>query len=122
MRSEKPPVPGWLRLCQFHPLCELSVEHRRRKKSGQSPVLETLWNDRVARLRFRRAECHVDGFAQTLRGSAISTCFGDDELPEVLHRLPILGLLELTQIFLFALVVHRRVHGARFKDHDVDAK
>src|ERR1700689_5200406 len=50
------------------------------------------------------------------------TCFGDDELLEVLHRLPILGLLELTQIFFFALVVHRRVHGARFNDHDVDAK
>jgi hypothetical protein len=38
-----------------------------RKKSGQSPVLETLRNDRVACLRFRRAECQVDGLAQTLR-------------------------------------------------------
>src|ERR1700674_2429663 len=43
-------------------------------------------------------------------------------LREVLHRLPILGLLELTQIFFFALVVHRRIHGARFNDHDFDAK
>jgi hypothetical protein len=49
-------------------LCELGVEHPRRKKSGQSPVLETLWNDRVACLRFRRAERHMDSFAQTLRG------------------------------------------------------
>jgi hypothetical protein len=32
------------------------------------PVLETLRNDRVACLRFRRAECDMDGFAQTLRG------------------------------------------------------
>src|SRR5580692_6978469 len=52
----------------------------------------------------------------------MGTCFGDDELLEVLHRLPILSVLELTQIFFFALVVHRRVHGARFNDHDVDAK
>src|ERR1700722_10625659 len=33
-------------------LCERVVEHPRRKKSGQSPVLETLRNDRVARLWF----------------------------------------------------------------------
>jgi hypothetical protein len=58
----------WLRLCESEQLCELGVEHPRRKKSGQSPVLETLRNDRVACLRFRRAECHVDGFAQTFRG------------------------------------------------------
>ena len=64
----------------------------------------------------------MDGFAQTLRGQAVITGFVDDPLLEVLHRLPILGLLELTQIFFFALVVHRRVHGARFNDHDVDAK
>ena len=57
-----------IRLCESEQLCELGVEHPRRKKSGQSPVLETLWNDRVACLRFRRAECDVDGFAQTLRG------------------------------------------------------
>ena len=59
---------GWLRLCESERLCETGVEHPHRKKSGQSPVLETLRNDRVACLRFRRAECHVDGFAQTLRG------------------------------------------------------
>jgi short-subunit dehydrogenase involved in D-alanine esterification of teichoic acids len=33
-----------------------------------------------------------------------------------------LGLPELTQIFFFSLVLHRRVHGPRFNDHDVDAK
>ena len=58
---------GWLRLCESERLCETGVEHPHRKKSGQSPVLETLRNDRVACLRFRRAERHVDGFAQTLR-------------------------------------------------------
>ena len=68
IRSENPPVRGSLQLCEFHLLCECGVEHPRRKKSGQSPVLETLRNDRVACLRFRRAECYVDGFAQTLRG------------------------------------------------------
>jgi hypothetical protein len=60
--------PNWLRLCESEHLGELSVEHPCRKKSGESPVLETLRNDRVACLRFRRAERHVDGFAQTLRG------------------------------------------------------
>src|ERR1700691_1215569 len=57
-----------LRLCHSEQLCELGVEHPRRKESGQSPVLETLRNYSVACLRFRRAECHMDGFAQTLRG------------------------------------------------------
>ena len=61
-------VRAWLRLCDPHLLCEIGVEHPRRKKSGQSPVLETLRNDCVACFRFRRAECHVDGFAQTLKG------------------------------------------------------
>src|ERR1700691_4200611 len=51
---------------------EFGVEHPRRKKSGQSPVLETLRNDRVAFLRFRRAECDVDGFAQTRRARSAS--------------------------------------------------
>jgi hypothetical protein len=37
-----------LRLCESEQLCELGVEHPRRKESGQSPVLETLRNDRVA--------------------------------------------------------------------------
>ena len=64
----EPGVRAWLRLCESEQLCELGVEHPHRKKSGQSPVLETLRNDRVACLRLRRAECHVDGFAQTLRG------------------------------------------------------
>src|ERR1700686_5184603 len=102
----EPAVRGWLRLFESHLLCDKVVEHPHRKESEQSPVLETLRNDRVACLRFCRAECHMDGFAQTLRGQAISTCFVDDPLLEVLHRLPILGLLELTQIFFFALVVH----------------
>src|SRR5271155_1548873 len=97
---------GWLWLCESEHLCELGVDHPCRKKPGKSPVLETLRNDRVARLRFRRAERHVDGFAQTLRGQAISSCFVDDPLLEFLHRLPILGMLELTQIFFFSLVVH----------------
>jgi hypothetical protein len=44
----------WLRLCESERLCELGVEHPRRKKSGQSPVLEPLRNDRIACLRFRR--------------------------------------------------------------------
>src|ERR1700722_2757924 len=68
MRSENPPVRGWLQLCEFHLLCEFCVEHPRRKKSGENPVLQTLWNDCVACLRFLGGECHVDGFAQTLRG------------------------------------------------------
>src|ERR1700677_1442126 len=118
----EPAVRGWLRLSESHLLCDKVVEHPHRKESEQSPVLETLRNDRVAWLRFCRAQCQMDGFAQTLRGEAISTCFVDDPLLEVLHRLPILGLLELTQLLFFALVVHRSVHGARFDDHDVDAK
>src|ERR1700719_3972388 len=107
----EPTVRGCLSLCEFHLLCERGVEHPRRKKSGQSPVLETLRNDRVACLRFRRAERQVDGFAQTLWGETISTCLVDDPLLELLHRLPIFGWLELTHIFFFALVVHRCVHG-----------
>src|SRR5580704_12680337 len=63
----EPAVRAWLRLFESHLLCDRGVEHPHRKKSGQSPVLETLRNDRVACLRFRRAECHVDGFAETLR-------------------------------------------------------
>src|SRR5271170_7815631 len=87
-------LSGWLRLRESEQLRELGVEHPRRKKSGQSPVLEALRNDRIACLRFRRGECHEDGFAQTLRGEAIVACFGDDELLEVLHRLPLLGRFE----------------------------
>src|ERR1700689_3032237 len=82
-QTNRSSMRGRLRLCEFHLLCEIGVKHPRRKKSGQSPVLETLRNDRVACLRFRRAECDVDGFAQTLRGEAISTCFVDDPLLEV---------------------------------------
>src|SRR6202050_2102201 len=104
-----------LRFCESELLCENGVEHPRRKKSGQSPVLESLLNDCVACFRFCRAERHVDGFAQTLRGIAL-TSFVDDEILEALYRLPILGLPELTQIFFFAFVVHRRIHEARF-DH-----
>src|ERR1700683_3209314 len=111
----------WLRLYESELLCDHRVEHPRRKESGQSPVLETLLNDCVACLRLCGAECHVDGLAQTLRGKAL-TSFGDDEFLEVLHRRPILGLLELAQIFFFALVVHRRVYEARFDHHEVDAK
>ena len=110
------------RLCESEHLRELGVDHPRRKKPGQYPVLEPLGNDGVAHLRLRRAERHVDGFAQTFRGQAVGTRFGDDKLLEFLHRLPILGRLELTEIFFLALVLHRRVHGARFNDHDVDAK
>jgi hypothetical protein len=65
--SREPCVRAWLRLCESELLCDYGVEHPRRKKSGQSPVLETLLNDCVACLRFCRAECHMDGFAQTLR-------------------------------------------------------
>src|ERR1700687_446012 len=95
----------WLVLFESHLLCELGVEHPRRKKSGESPVLETLRNDRVACLRLRRAECQMDGFAHPLRGKAISACFIDDPLLEFLYRLPVLGVLELAQVFFFALVV-----------------
>jgi hypothetical protein len=55
-------------LCESEHLCELGVEHPRRKQSRQSPVLETLRHNRVACLRFRRGECHMDCFAQSLRG------------------------------------------------------
>jgi hypothetical protein len=55
-------------LCESEHLRELGVDHPHRKESGQNPVLESLWNDRVACLRPRRAERHVDGFAETLRG------------------------------------------------------
>src|ERR1700693_4895642 len=58
----------WLRLFESHLLCDKVVEHPHGKESEQSPVLETLRNDRVACLRFCRAECQMDGFAQTLRG------------------------------------------------------
>src|ERR1700678_3578622 len=58
----------WLRLCESHLLCDKVVEHPHRKESEESPILKTLRNDRVACLRFRRAECHMDGFAQTLGG------------------------------------------------------
>ena len=61
-------ILGDNRLCDAHLLCEVGVEHPHRKKPGKSPVLEPLWNDRVAYLRFRGAEGDVDGFAQTLRG------------------------------------------------------
>src|ERR1700683_426759 len=110
-----------LRLRESELLCKNGVEHSRRKESGQSPVLESLLNDCVACLRLCRAQCHVDGLAETLRGKALAY-FGDDEFLEVLYRLPILGLLELAQIFFFALVVHRRVYEARFDHHEVDAK
>src|SRR5580658_718067 len=60
--------PIRLRLPESEQLCELVVEHSCGKKSGQSPVLETLRNDRVAGLWLRRAECLVDGFAKALRG------------------------------------------------------
>src|ERR1700678_2773278 len=111
----------WLRLYESELLSDHGVEHSRRKKPGQSPVLETLLDDCVACLRFCRAECQVDGFAQTLRGETLAS-FGDDELLKVLDRVPILGRLKLTQIFFFALVVHRRVHEARFDHYEVDAK
>src|ERR1700682_3802414 len=39
---------NWLRLYESELLCDHSVEHPRRKKSGQSPVLEVLLNDCVA--------------------------------------------------------------------------
>ena len=39
---------------------------------NESPVLETLRNDCAACLRFRPAECHVDGFAQTRRARSAS--------------------------------------------------
>ena len=77
----------------------MGVEHPQRKKSRQRPVPETSRNDRIVGLRFRRGERHVDGFAQTLRGQAVRTGFGDDVLRELPFRLPIPGLLELTQIF-----------------------
>jgi hypothetical protein len=57
----------WLRLYKSELLCDHSVEHPRRKKPGQSPVLEALLNDCIACLRFCCAECDVDSFAQTLR-------------------------------------------------------
>src|ERR1700688_18283 len=43
----------------------------------------------------------MDGFARTLRGETLAS-FGDDELLKVLHRVPILGRLKLTQIFFFS--------------------
>jgi len=49
----------WLRLYESELFCGYGVEHPRRKKSGQSPVLESLLNDCVACLRFWRAECHM---------------------------------------------------------------
>jgi hypothetical protein len=36
----------------------------------------------------------MDGLAKTLWGQAVSPGFGNDELLELLHRLPIFGLLE----------------------------
>src|ERR1700682_3066098 len=50
MRCEKPGIRGWLLPGELHLLCELGVEHPRRKKPGEGPVLEALWNDRVADL------------------------------------------------------------------------
>ena len=61
-----------LRFYESELLCENGVEHPRRKKSGQSPVLETLLNDCVACLRFCGAECHVDGFAQRVFKHTVS--------------------------------------------------
>src|SRR3984885_643427 len=52
-------VRAWLGLFESEQLRELGVEHPRRKKSGQSPVLKALRNTRVAYLRFPRAECHT---------------------------------------------------------------
>src|SRR6266404_2391416 len=73
-------------------------------------------------LRLYESELLCDnGFARTLRGETLAP-FGDDELLKVLYRVPILGRLKLTQIFCFALVVHRRVHEARFDHYEVDAK
>ena len=63
----------------------------------------------------------MDGFAQTLGGESLAS-FADDELLKVLHRVPIPGRLELTQILFLTLAVHRRVHEARFDHHEVDAK
>src|ERR1700722_17091394 len=64
----EPAVRGRLRLFESHLLCDKVVEHPHREESEQSPVLETLRNDRVACLRFCRAECQMDGLPQTLRG------------------------------------------------------
>src|ERR1700730_17388808 len=94
-----PSVLGWLRFCESKHFCELSVDHPCGKEPGQSPVLETLRNDRVTRFWFRGGERHVDGFAQTLGGQAVRACIGDDELLEFLHRLPIRSRLELAQVF-----------------------
>jgi hypothetical protein len=51
-------------------------------------------------------------------------CYHDERVSSLFDsiRFPIIGLLKLTQIFFLALVLHRRVHGARFNDYDVDAK
>jgi hypothetical protein len=62
----------------------------------------------------------MDGFTQTLGGETLAS-FGDDEPLKVLHRVPIIGRLKLTQIFFFTLVVHCRVHEARFDHYEVDA-
>src|ERR1700685_2382801 len=76
---------------ESHLLCDKVVEHPLRKESEESPVLETLRNDCVACPRFRCGERHMNRFTQTLRGQAISTCFVDDPLLELLNRFPILG-------------------------------